>query len=429
MKIKEIDNEHRLDEGPIDWLKGKVGAFQGAGTRNAVSKDLYNKWMQSVGMDPSAANDPAALQQFIAKSAPNVKNVPMPTDMSPGGVNDYITKVTGQNLAAAMRNAPDAKDWTDRLEAQIAAQQNGGANEQPVKTDTPGLTVTSGMANPNTDPTLNYSGKNYSIDDASGKWVDEAGNPANDKLQGVFYQTMGKYAKDNAQLLQGFNTLNGATPGTGAVTAPAAKLAQGVELYNDEPMMLKWNKGIYQVLDDGRWHQVAPQYNKAPVDPAIERFLTQQADIATPESPVRQVPVQTQAPSQRQADQAVQSYRDTDAILPDAPATVPATNVAPTADVLAQRQATNTAPATTAPAAPTPVPTAPTNMQSTSNATTTMAPGSGSYQVPGRVIPSSPYAASAYKPIVKPSTKPATATTESVDLGEVLCRKMKSKRR
>jgi hypothetical protein len=49
-------------------------------------------------------------------------------------------------------------------------------------------------------------------------------------------------------------------------------------------------------------------------------------------------------------------------------------------------------------------------MQSASNATTTMAAGNGSYQVPGRVIPPSPYTASTQAQTTPTQTTPSTSS-------------------
>lgn len=63
-------------------------------------------------------------------------------------------------------------------------------------------------------------------------------------------------------------------------------LAPGVTVLSQEPMVLQVGKKRYYVMDDGLWHE---QGNRNPVDSAWNDFLTQQADIATPESPVRTV--------------------------------------------------------------------------------------------------------------------------------------------
>jgi hypothetical protein len=443
MKIKEIDNQHKLDEGPLDWLRGKAGAFQGAGTRNKVSKDLYNKWMQSVGMDKTLANNKEALQQFMQKAAPNVPDIAAPTDMSPGGVSNYITTVTGQSLATSMRSDPNAKDWTDRAYGD-QAQTNVNIIE-PVKTNIPGLVITSGISNPNSEPAITFSGKNYNIDDTSGKWVDELGAPANDKLQNQFYTTMGQYAPNNTELFQGFKT----NAGSGAPAGPA--LSPGVSITNDEPIMIKWKNTDYALNDTGVW---APATNpKKPVSQAMQAFLNKQHDAY-----LNQTPEPAQAAvvpaTQRQSAQAVQSYQDTAAITPAAPAEpVAATEpMVPAATALAQRtSAAATAPVNVqAPPAASPTPSAavpatpvnsnpaipntsyrmPANMQSTGSSQSTMpAPGTQAPAITPKVV---------YKPIVSKSSKPAdqdeflnqpVAQLESVDLGEVLWRKMKSKRR
>ncbi len=66
---------------------------------------------------------------------------------------------------------------------------------------------------------------------------------------------------------------------------PAAPgLANGVSVLSMEPMVLQVGKQRYYVADDGLWHEVG---NRNPVDSTWGAFLTQQADIATPESNVR----------------------------------------------------------------------------------------------------------------------------------------------
>ena len=69
----------------------------------------------------------------------------------------------------------------------------------------------------------------------------------------------------------------------------------------------------------------------------------------------------------------------------------------------------NTAtPAPANPAVPNTTYQMPTGMQTTSNAKTTMAAGNGSYQVPGRVIPPSPYTAPRQVPAQSTQTTPAS---------------------
>ena len=62
------------------------------------------------------------------------------------------------------------------------------------------------------------------------------------------------------------------------------KLANGVSVLSMEPMVLQVGKQRYYVADDGLWHEVG---NRNPVDSTWGAFLTQQADIATPESSIR----------------------------------------------------------------------------------------------------------------------------------------------
>jgi hypothetical protein len=255
--------------------------------------------------------------------------------------------------------------------------------------------------------------------------------------------------------------------------------------------MIKWKNADYALNDSGIW---APATNpRKPVSQAMQAFLNKQHDTylnsevnAQPPAPAPQTQPPAPAPTQRQSDQAVQSYRNTDAILPAAPTNIDTTNSAPAADVLAQRQTTPITttdtpsvmrrrndprfdptlnmppPEATAPTAPTPTapipiaPTAPTNMSATGNATGTMAAGNGSYQAPGRVIPPSSYSTPATNTAlgwddpkssqyvgrrevarrraaaqVEPSflNQPVSQLEDSIDLGEVLWRKMKSRRR
>lgn len=83
----------------------------------------------------------------------------------------------------------------------------------------------------------------------------------------------------------------GTTPAAGTTPTAAAggttkaatpKLAPGITVINQEPMILGFGKKRYYVGDDGLWHQ---EGNKNPVDNTMNAFLNQQADIATPESP------------------------------------------------------------------------------------------------------------------------------------------------
>lgn len=70
-----------------------------------------------------------------------------------------------------------------------------------------------------------------------------------------------------------------------ATSEPAVPgLAKGVSVLSMEPMVLQVGKQRYYVADDGLWHEAG---NRNPVDSTWNAFLTQQADIATPESNVR----------------------------------------------------------------------------------------------------------------------------------------------
>lgn len=73
-------------------------------------------------------------------------------------------------------------------------------------------------------------------------------------------------------------------------SAPAEpKLAAGVTVLSQEPMVLQVGKQRYYVADDGLWHEAG---NRNPVDSTWNAFLNNQADLATPES---QVTTTTQA--------------------------------------------------------------------------------------------------------------------------------------
>jgi hypothetical protein len=174
MKINEIIVESRVDEGPfLDRLKsvgqqagtaikqgagavansnfvnsnsllgGIKGAVQGAksgvgvgqgfqagvsraqGTQfaNQVVKIKMDKWNQALAQDPSLAQNAQALQDFMAGDADAKRAgfVPeLPTDMSPKGVQAYITKTTGEIIAK--RNLG--------LQHQPAGQQQPPAGQQ-----------------------------------------------------------------------------------------------------------------------------------------------------------------------------------------------------------------------------------------------------------------------------------------------------------
>ena len=379
MKINEIDDKHNLDEGPLDWLKAKMPIIgqQSSGSRDSgrIAKILIQRWQGAVGQHPDLANKPEALKSFMTKStAGSGIKIPDPTDMSPSGAAAYITDLTGQAQAAR----------------------------------TTGFTGQPGEEDPAGSNTPTY----------------------------------------NSPLSGGQPTAT--SPPVAQSTTP--QLAAGVELYNDEPMMLKWNKGIYQVLDDGRWHQVQPQYNKNPVDPATEQFLTQQADKATPESPVAPAQSSAQQPPAQQQQQRQQPPAPTPAEIRQAKQAA-AANTAQ-----AQMNAPETpAPATnspTVPASTTPAPEAPAPRTTTPNFGTGVGPGvkpqmtvtptmannaslpSGEF---GWSNPTNPnYVGrrevarrkSAYLPQTndRGQVEPAMYE-ESIDLGEVLWRKIKSRRR
>ena len=76
-----------------------VSKAQGAQLANQVTKIKLDKWNQALAQDPSLAQNPQALQSFMASDADaqRASFIPeLPTDMTPKGMKDYITKTTGE---------------------------------------------------------------------------------------------------------------------------------------------------------------------------------------------------------------------------------------------------------------------------------------------------------------------------------------------
>jgi len=139
MKIREIDDKHNLDEGIFNTMGNALGSMvpgsigqraSGRLTQGQVAADLIKNWFQSAGQDPDIAQDAGALQQYMKKASSFLPTVEAPTDMSTEGVKRYITKIAGKNLSASMRNSPDARDWIDRAYADPPEAQQEQPPEQ-----------------------------------------------------------------------------------------------------------------------------------------------------------------------------------------------------------------------------------------------------------------------------------------------------------
>jgi hypothetical protein len=102
----------------VSGVKGAAQGYQasqqqrqGTQATQQQAKTWIEKWNQAVGSDPTIKNNPQALQNYAKKLARDMRGRPlftpdMPTDMSPMGVNRYITSVVGKTLTGGLSQTP-----------------------------------------------------------------------------------------------------------------------------------------------------------------------------------------------------------------------------------------------------------------------------------------------------------------------------------
>lgn len=203
MKINDIINEASI----LDKAKGafgtatqaakkigravtgaKAGYQQAQGARAAKQQaaDWIQKWNQSVGQNP-AGNTQQNLQAYansLAQSA-GVKAAPAPdpTTSSPAIINDYITRVVGQALAAPTQGTKTVKPTTtadadtQQTPAGIIVPHNvgGGARQQtqqPSAQQMQQQALAQGVQIKSQEPIIitTGKGKEFGLDD-KGQWV------------------------------------------------------------------------------------------------------------------------------------------------------------------------------------------------------------------------------------------------------------------
>jgi hypothetical protein len=156
----------------------KLNPFNTAGKQAAAgsaqvqkySKPYIDKWNQATGMNPALKGNAQALQQYASTFAKDRNNQPMftpdvPSDMSPGGVSQYISDVVAKVLAGGItgQTAPAAPTTPDQPAA--ADEKVTGITQQDLA---PGVKVI------NQEPIiLQYKGKDFSIND-QGQWISMA---------------------------------------------------------------------------------------------------------------------------------------------------------------------------------------------------------------------------------------------------------------
>ena len=283
MKINEV-----IAEGPLDSVKKLGGAVknavagyqagaqqrQGAEATKAQAKTWIDKWNAAVGANPAIKNDPAALQNYGAQLARNAAGKPLfkpelPTNMSPAGVNQYITSVVGRTLAAT--TGADAPD-------------------EPAKVSKIGR-----FGNPKADTTIDINGNEYYYDTVGKSWTDEDGEVI-DKPADIQILNKVAYEQANPQATQPTaqpaatgttssilgpdgNPIDTSAPATTAqASAPISQkqaLAQGVKILSDEPIVIQYKNKDFGLNDNGQWIHLSS--GKIPQQ-AFQAFLSKQHD-------------------------------------------------------------------------------------------------------------------------------------------------------
>ena len=149
----------------------QAGYHQGQARNNAkdISKEFILRWNSKVGTDPRLAKDSTALYRYVAGFTPRTNAaLSAPKDMSPSGINDYITAAVGRELAA---------DETETPQAAPAASPNPQQADTSSNSETvPMLLVPAGKRIQVMSPA---GGKYYK--NSQGQWTNGLGAPITDK--------------------------------------------------------------------------------------------------------------------------------------------------------------------------------------------------------------------------------------------------------
>jgi hypothetical protein len=231
--------------------------------------DMLQQWTEQY----MAGGDPANEKPYILAG---IQRVRLPQLINNNSIRDYLTQ------AAEAR----ARAKTE-VGKQLPMQQ-----QTQVKSSVPGLSLVKGASDPDDEIILRYNGKDFIIDEQSGRWINEQGQAVNSKFQSVFYKEAGTLAPDNNELKQGFMTYsNIQQPG---VQQPSTQQQQpatrqpsptvtpnGVQILNlasrnavsgrQTPTRVRYKNQDYVLSDTGVWTNMI---NGKAIPQGLSDFLT-----------------------------------------------------------------------------------------------------------------------------------------------------------
>lgn len=214
-------------QGAGQGLRSTMKQHAGEKETAQAAKYWANKWSEAVGANPAIATDKTALQSFAKKITSNKINPATPTDMSAPGVVKYLTTALGQFKAAEITGQSQTTAPT------VAANAANAAKPAPTAV------------------------------------------PINPAPGGV--------AKTPAGIEIPQNVGGGARKEPTPTSQPDPQvqqqaLAQGVQIKNQEPIIISTGKGKEYGLDDqGQWIHLA----SGKIQPeTLQAFLSQQHDIS-----------------------------------------------------------------------------------------------------------------------------------------------------
>jgi len=225
-----------------------------------------------------ASGDSAKEQPAIIQA---IKNLQLPGLINNNSIRDYLMQ------AAEVRA---------RAKVNVAKQLPGlGQQSTQPRSSVAGLSLIRGQNDPNDEVILRYNGKDYTIDDSTGEWVNEQGRPLNSKFQRTFYKEAGALAPNNLELIQGLVTYSGSPKNPPSPTTspqqqsqqsapqqqPASPQQQGplantgVTVVQSSPLVLQYRKQDFALTNNGNWVNVM---NGKAANLALSQFLQAQAD-------------------------------------------------------------------------------------------------------------------------------------------------------
>jgi hypothetical protein len=197
------------------------------------------------------------------------------------GATKLGAKAVGATAMAGLRGLDKLGGGTGQVgtPAQIAAYNA----KQAAKNKTPAYNVQiiRGAGNAHESMLLLVGSNHYTIDTATGQWVDEQDSPLSAKLQDICYDAALKLAPKNIELLAGKQAWDvtktkpiRSTPTSTSV--PLGPLAgTGVTVIHSSPLVLQYKKQDFMLNPQDQWVNVV---NGKAVNPALAQFLQAQAD-------------------------------------------------------------------------------------------------------------------------------------------------------